>query len=189
MLHRTVDEAHFFESEDSYVNTFVLDAGATCITVRTTADRHSVYVYALHVYELVTEVPRGMTPQELAQVRQLSELDRWLLDIDLRDTDSLDWMDLGAFIPEGMSLFVTPDYTPSFGHPVAPWPFSEIDLGAFPRSPIGPSTAVLKGDRAGEVYRFLSTTPVFIFSQGDVQAKVAYRPQLPYEDQWRDTNQ
>ena len=188
VLHRTVDEARFFDSEDRYVNIIVVDAGATCITVRTTADRHSVYVYALHVYDLVTEVPRDMTPQQLAQVRQLSELDRWLLNIDLRDTGSPDWTDLGVFIPEAISLFVTPDYNSSFGHPVSPWPFLEVNLGAFPRSPIGPTVTVLEGDIAWEVYQFLSATPVFIFSRGDAQAKVAYRPHLPYEDQWRNTD-
>ncbi len=188
VLHRAVEEAHFFDSKDRYVNHSVLDAGTTCITVRTAADGHSVYVYALYVFDLITEVPRDMTPQELAQVRRLLELDRWLLNIDLRNTDSGDWMDLGPFIPEAISLFITPGYNSAFGHQVSLWPFSELDLGAFPLSPIGRTMTTLEGELAREVYQFLSVTPVFIFSQGDVQAKVAYRPHLPYEEQWRDTN-
>ena len=186
MLRRAVTEARFFDSQERYDNPYVADAGTTRITVQTEAQCRSVFAYALGID--LSQVPSGMTSEDVAQLQRLADLNQWLRELNLRALDSPDWQDLGAFIPDAMNLFVGPVDTQEVTGEVMPWPFPIIDLKFFTSLLTDPTMLYLVDDLAHEVYQFLLDTPSTIFSQGDVLAYIAYRPHLPYEEQWRDTD-
>ena len=79
----------------------------TCITVRAGGESRSVSAYFLAA--LSPELS-SITSEDLEQFNRLAESDQWLLELDHRELDNPEWVDLGPFIPEVMSLLIFPEW-------------------------------------------------------------------------------
>ena len=185
ILGRATGGTTFFELDDYLNHNLSSDGGTQRITVWAGGERKTVVAYGLG--SLDAGDAGRMDPKVLTEALKLHGFDKWLRRIDLRGSDDPNWRDLGAFVPDAISLVVNVVDAPEiYNQPVQAWPFPEIRLRGPNQSPFWQASAILHTNQATIVRELFAESPYSynLFSQDGDVFDVRYRMILPHEPLW-----